>query len=167
MTLALLMLLSALSACTPSGSGETDTILEQQTEKQTTSSDTETESEDQTETESDVTQPGDTTEQPTETESESESETETETDPPEVAKQSMPILRIMTNDGGDVTSKDYYKSCSVTLENCPEPMRFSGMLCKSSVSATFLPTKLVSEGRISRIASLYHRTLPCELKVRT
>ena len=127
MTLALLMLLSALSACTPSSSGETDTTLEQQTEKQTTSSDTETESEDQTETESDVTQPGDTTEQPTETESESESETETETDPPEVAKQSMPILRIVTNDGGDVTSKDYYKSCSVTLENCPEPMRFSGI----------------------------------------
>lgn len=123
MTLVVLMLISALSACTPSGGGEVDTTLEHLTDPQTTPSETEPDPGTESDTEPDATQPADTTDQPTE----SESESETESDPPELAKQSMPVLRIVTADGGDVTSKDYYKTCYVTLENCPESMKFSGI----------------------------------------
>ena len=133
MTLALLMILSVLSACTPAGGGENTSDPEQPSEELTTPADTESNAPDQTQPQPDQTQPSDTTDQPdqteteTETETETQTDTETETDPPEVAAQSMPILRIVTSDGGDVTSKDYYKTCYVTLENCSEPMSFSGI----------------------------------------
>ena len=63
------------------------------------------------------------TEPDTET-TEPEQTTEEGPQPPVQPLSSMPILRIDTDDGGDVVTKDYYKGCVVTLENCPTPMQF-------------------------------------------
>lgn len=129
------MLLPVLSACTQETGGEAEATKGEESGQltdQTTLTDSETDPEDQTIT-------------PTDTESDNQDTTETETDPadttettkpddttdpgdqtdPPEAVQSLPILRIDTSDGGDVTSKDYYKTCTVTLENCSDPMRFS------------------------------------------
>lgn len=63
------------------------------------------------------------------TESGTQMGTETETEqgthpPPQGQTYSLPILRIDTSDGGDIVSKDYYKTCTITLENCSDPMKF-------------------------------------------
>ncbi len=138
LTLAFIMLLPMLSACNESAG-------EQATTEQTTSADA------NTETPPDTAQPGQTgsqsgsdtepaedtdhesgtaqdSEQTTESETEqtTESETEQGTEPPPAEQAwTLPILRIDTTDGHDVTSKDYYKTCTVTLENCSEPMQFA------------------------------------------
>ena len=137
LTLAFIMLLPMLSACNESAG-------EQATTEQTTSADA------NTETPPDTAQPGQTgsqsgsdtepaedtdhesgtaqdTEQTTESETEqtTESETEQGTEPPvDVVHEPMPILRIETADGRDVVSKEEYKTCTITLENCSEPMQF-------------------------------------------
>ena len=127
LTLAFILLLPMLSACNESAD-------EQGATEQTTSADPDTSTTDS------AAQPGESgtqsggetnpeqgTEQTTEpgTEQDSEHSTEAETEPPiEEVKAAMPVLRIETTDGGDVTSKDYYKTCTITLENCSEPMQF-------------------------------------------
>ena len=127
------MLLPMLSACNEEG-GEQETT-EQSTSEETaeqggeltpdTSVQTETDADPESTTGAE-TEPG--TEPGTEqsTEQTTEQTTEQDTQPPaDEVKASMPILRIDTTYGGDVTSKDYYKTCVVTLENCSDPMRFS------------------------------------------
>ena len=129
LTLAFIMLLPMLSACHSE-------VGEQETTEQITSanSDTLTDAETEQPTES-GTQGGDETEPTTgtqpesgtaqDTEQDTEQNTEQGTEPPaDEAKAAMPVLRIETTDGGDVTSKDYYKTCTITLENCSEPMQF-------------------------------------------
>ncbi len=73
-----------------------------------------------------TTEPGSDTAPDTETPTQPDTEQGTE---PPIDEQAwtLPILRINTADGGDVTSKDHYKTCYVTLENCSEPMQFSGI----------------------------------------
>ena len=127
LTLAFILLLPMLSACNESAD-------EQGATEQTTSADPDTSTTDSTAQpgESGTQSGGETnpeqgTEQTTEpgTEQDSEHSTEAETEPPiEEVKAAMPVLRIETTDGGDVTSKDYYKTCTITLENCSEPMQF-------------------------------------------
>ncbi len=126
------MLLPMLSACNESGGEQNTTELPTSAETQ---SDTDTPPGVQGTLGDPETapEPGDTTEPGSETETEpepgSDTETETETEPgteqpPVEQTWSLPILRIDTNDGHDITDKENYKSCTVTLENCSEPMQF-------------------------------------------
>lgn len=129
MTLALLMLLPGLSACEESGEGQTDTTLEDTTDttmEQTTPNGTESEEESDPEQMTTAEKETDPDTDTTDSEPEDTTEAETEPDVTPVA-QFMPILRIETTDGGDVTSKDYYKSCTITLENCSEPLKFENV----------------------------------------
>ncbi|MBQ5362255.1 MAG: CotH kinase family protein [Clostridia bacterium] len=133
------MLLPMLSACNDN-SGEQNTT-EQPTSEQTeepgaSGSDTHsTEPPANTNTE-----PADTADQTTapdtesdtasDTESDTEFDTESDTEqgtepPPAEQSWTLPILRVNTTDGHDVTSKEHYKTCTVTLENCSEPMQFA------------------------------------------
>jgi len=125
------MLLPALTACNDRGSEleTTDELTSAETqapetfeqESQQDSANSEAPSETETETEEN-TEPG-TTE--ADTEQNTEQDTEQGTEPPESAQTySLPILRIDTSDGGDIVSKDYYKTCTITLENCSDPMKF-------------------------------------------
>lgn len=132
------MLLPMLSACNE-GDGEQDTT-DQPTSEQTAepgeSGELTTDSEMTTDgSTAPDTDPEETTEEPetgSGTEPDTEQTTEQTTEPgvePPPAEQSwtLPILRIQTSDGGDVTSKEHYKTCTVTLENCSDPLRFSGI----------------------------------------
>jgi hypothetical protein len=122
------MLLPMLSACNDN-SGEQNTT-EQPTSEQTeepgaSGSDTHsTEPPANTNTE-----PADTADQTTapdtesdtasDTESDTEFDTETDTEqgtepPPAEQSWTLPILRVNTTDGHDVTSKEHYKTCTVT-----------------------------------------------------
>ena len=125
------MLLPALTACNDRGSEleTTDELTSAETqapeafeqESQQDSANSEAPSETEKETEEN-TEPG-TTE--ADTEQNTEQDTEQGTEPPEPAQTySLPILRINTSDGGDIVSKDYYKTCTITLENCSDPMKF-------------------------------------------
>ena len=78
----------------------------------------------QTETDTDPAESGSAIETDTAPDTE---QTTAPTEPPAPSQTSMPILRIDTADGGDVEDKDHYKSCMVTLENCSDPMKFSGI----------------------------------------
>jgi hypothetical protein len=134
------MLLPMLSACNESG-GEQNTT-EQPTD-QVTSEPNEESGADSTEppvsTDTDPAQ----TEEPTTapdaeqtTEQDTEQSTEQGTEPPpEEQAWTLPILRIDTTDGHDVTSKDHYKTCTVTLENCSEPMQFEDVTANIRVRA--------------------------------
>ena len=128
--LACSMLLPMLSACNQGTDqpGETeqttstnsDTFTDAETEQPTesgTQGGNETEPTTGTQPESDTAQ---------ETEPDTEQDTEQGTEPPvDEAKASLPILRIETEDGRDIVSKDDYKTCTITLENCSEPMQFA------------------------------------------
>ena len=123
------MLLPMLSACNESGDEQHTT--EQPTEQETSEPNEESGADatdapvstdtDPAQTEEPTTAPD--TEQTTEPETESGTEQGTEPPPAEQA-WTLPILRIDTTDGHDVTSKENYKTCTVTLENCSEPMQF-------------------------------------------
>ena len=133
------LLLPMITACDRGGSGEQDTT-EQPTSAETVidpdsdSATTEPGTQDsqqgtqtepgQSQTQPD-TEPGSDPESNTDPDTDTGSETESGTEPP-VQEQSwtMPILRIDTTDGHDITDKEYYKSCTVTLENCADPMAF-------------------------------------------
>ncbi|MBE6698110.1 MAG: hypothetical protein E7581_06270 [Ruminococcaceae bacterium] len=134
------LLLPTLSSCTESGSGDdtTEELTSAETEQEN-ASDPES-APDTQKPETDTTEPGsssdtdaqdptlpDTEGTDTIPETEGDSTTEGETQPPVQQAQSLPILRIETADGGDVTSKDYYKTCTITLENCSDPMKFEGI----------------------------------------
>ena len=118
-----------LSACNESGDEQHTT--EQPTDQETSEPNEESGADatdapvstdtDPAQTEEPTTAPD--TEQTTEPETESGTEQGTEPPPAEQA-WTLPILRIDTTDGHDVTSKDHYKTCTVTLENCSEPMQF-------------------------------------------
>ena len=126
------MLLPILTAC-EQGGGTQDTTdqltsaepsTEQTSDPATDAPDTDGTTEPGTQPDTD---PDSTTEPGTESGTQSDTETETEqgTEPPaQEQAYSLPILRIDTADGGDVTSKDYYKTCTITLENCSDPMKF-------------------------------------------
>ena len=130
--LTLSMLLPMLSACNE-GNGEQDTTdqpASQQTTEPSGSSESATDPEQTTApvTEQD-TDPAQTTDQTTEPGTDTEPDVEQTTEPgvePPPAEQAwtLPILRIDTTDGHDITDKEYYKTCTVTLENCSEPMQF-------------------------------------------
>ena len=130
--LTLSMLLPMLSACNE-GNGEQDTTdqpASQQTTEPSGSSEAATDPEQTTApvTEQD-TDPAQTTDQTTEPGTDTEPDVEQTTEPgvePPPAEQAwtLPILRIDTTDGHDITDKEYYKTCTVTLENCSEPMQF-------------------------------------------
>ena len=130
--LTLSMLLPMLSACNE-GNGEQDTTdqpASQQTTEPSGSSESATDPEQTTPvvTEQD-TDPAQTTDQTTEPGTDTEPDVEQTTEPgvePPPAEQAwtLPILRIDTTDGHDITDKEYYKTCTVTLENCSEPMQF-------------------------------------------
>ena len=121
------ILLPSLSAC---NEGDELDTTEELTSAETTeqASTQESEPQDEDTTNPSETQPetqGTTTDAPGTTEPDTETETEQGTEPPEPAQtNSLPILRIDTTDGHDITSKDYYKTCTVTLENCSDPMKF-------------------------------------------
>ena len=127
--LAFAMLLPMLSACS-SDTGEQD-VTEQTTKADgdtITNADTAQPGETETQESGDTDSTKDTEPESNtapDTEQNTEQGTESETNPPaDEAKASLPILRIETTDGHDVTSKDYYKTCTITLENCSEPMQF-------------------------------------------
>ena len=123
------MLLSMLSACNESGDEQHTT--EQPTDQETSEPNEESGADatdapvstdtDPAQTEEPTTAPD--TEQTTEQDTEQSTEQGTEPPPAEQA-WTLPILRIDMTDGHDVTSKDHYKTCTVTLENCSEPMQF-------------------------------------------
>lgn len=109
-------------------SPETSTETEDSTTGETNTPTTNTQPDTNPDTEPD---PNPDTEPDTDpdTEPDTDPDTDPETDPgteqpPVQQVQSLPILRIDTTDGGDIVSKDYYKTCTITLENCSDPMKF-------------------------------------------
>ena len=101
---------------------ESDTDAVTDPDQQTTNQETDTEP--QQGTEQDPEQ-GSQTEPVTEPVTEPGSESDTQEQPPAPEQsRTLPILRIDTTDGHDVVDKEYYKSCTVTLENCSDPMAF-------------------------------------------
>ena len=125
------MLLPTLYACTGDG-GEQNTTEQpsmEETSDPGTSGELTSNPPAQTETDTEPEDETDTTTAPEttpDTEQDTEHSTEQGTEPPPAEQAwTLPILRIDTTDGHDVTSKDYYKTCTVTLENCSEPMQFA------------------------------------------
>lgn len=121
------ILLPLLSAC---NEGDELDTTEEFTSAETTEQASAQKSEPQAEdtTNPSETQPetqGTTTDAPGTTEPDTETETEQGTEPPEPAQtNSLPILRIDTTDGHDIVDKENYKTCTITLENCSDPMKF-------------------------------------------
>lgn len=119
------MLLPTLTACNDRGSelDTTEELTSAETEEQASTQESEPQDEDTTNPS--VTQPeaeDDTTDT---TEPGTEPDTEQGTQPPEPAQTySLPILRIDTTDGHDIVDKENYKTCTITLENCSDPMKF-------------------------------------------
>ena len=130
------ILIPTLVACNESGTGEEDTtgqFASADTQEPSTENQSDPETEDATQPpETDAETDGESntsadTEQNTEQDTEQNTSVDTEqgTDAPPVEQTyTLPILRIDTTDGHDIVDKEYYKSCTITLENCSDPLQF-------------------------------------------
>lgn len=124
------LLLPMFSACNE-GVGEQDTTDQPTSAEHESDTDAVTDPDQQTTNQETDTEPQQGTEQDPEQGSQTEpvtepgSESDTQEQPPAPEQsRTLPILRIDTTDGHDVVDKEYYKSCTVTLENCSDPMAF-------------------------------------------